>query len=310
MLGTIEAPRLRKRSGLDAAPTLGVGILYNAALPDYLRAHRDSFDFIEIIPEMFWTDAGRGAASRFAELGGWAAMLDLLAATCPIVAHNIGLSLGSADYFDVGYAAHIAEWQRRYAFPWHSDHLSFIRVTGADGHDHNAGLAVPVPYDRDVADMIVGRIKAVQATVPVPFLIENNVYFIDVPDQEMTEPEFLNRLAGESGCGILLDLHNLYANARNHGFDALGWLDELDLDHVVEIHIAGGSELAGMYTDSHEGPCPDPVWDLLSHTVQRTPRLRGITFEFHDSYYHLLKEDGIRAELERARRIWDRRVRA
>src|SRR6185503_17942887 len=98
-----------------------------------------------------------------------------------------------------------------------------------------------VPYDHDVADMIAARIETIQATVPAPFLIENNVYFIDVPGQDMTEPEFLNALTRRTGCGLLLDLHNLYANARNHGFDAFAWLDQLDLERVVEIQIAGGS---------------------------------------------------------------------
>jgi uncharacterized protein len=295
-------------SDLDALPMLGIGLLYNVALPDYVRARRETFDYIEIIPEMFWTDAGRGAEPRFVELSGWVELLDRVAQTSPIVAHNIGLSLGSADYFDDRYCVHIAEWQRRYAFPWHSDHLSFVRLTGTDGHDHNAGLAVPVPYDHDVAEMIAARIRSVRAAVPAPFLIENNVYFIDVPDQDMSEPQFLNTLAQKSGCGLLLDLHNLYANARNHGFDARAWLDELDLAQVIEIHIAGGSELAGMYTDSHAGPCPEPVWDLLADVVPRARRLRGITFEFHDSYYALLKEDGIASQLGRARAIWERRT--
>jgi uncharacterized protein (UPF0276 family) len=291
---------------LDALPTLGVGLLYNPALPEYIRDFRETFDYVEIIPEMFWTDAGRDASARFVELPGWIEMLEQLVQTCPVVAHNIGLSLGSADYFDESYAEHIAEWHARYDFAWHSDHLSFVRMTGTDGHDHNAGLAVPVPYDHEVADMIAARIDTVQAAVPVPFLIENNVYFIDVPGQDMTEPAFLNTLARRTGCGLLLDLHNLYANARNHEFDAFAWLEELELDRVVEIHIAGGSELAGMYTDSHAGPCPDPVWDLLEVVVPRAPRVRGITFEFHDSYYPLLKSEGIANELAHARDIWAR----
>jgi uncharacterized protein (UPF0276 family) len=293
-------------AALDALPALGIGLLYNPALPEYIRDFRETFDYVEIIPEMFWTDAGRGAPERFVELPGWIAMLERLVETCPVVAHNIGLSLGSADYFDESYAEHIAEWHERYEFAWHSDHLSFVRMTGADGHDHNAGLAVPVPYDREVADMIAARIEVVQAAAPIPFLIENNVYFIDVPGQDMTEPEFLNALAQRTGCGLLLDLHNLYANARNHRFDPVPWLNALDLEAVVELHIAGGSELAGMYTDSHAGPCPDPVWDLLERVLPRAPRVRGITFEFHDSYYPLLKTDGIRRELDHARAIWDR----
>jgi uncharacterized protein (UPF0276 family) len=292
------------RGDIEALPALGVGLLYNAALPEYLRDFPQTFDYVEIIPEMFWTDGGRDAAPRFIELSGWVDMLERLAGQTPLVAHNIGLSLGSADYFDTSYAEHIAQWHARYGFVWHSDHLSFVRMTGVDGHDHNAGLAVPVPYDFDVADLIAQRIEHVQAAVPIPFLIENNVYFIDVPDQDMSEPQFLNRLVQRTGCGLLLDLHNLYANARNHRFDAFAWLEELDLEHVVEIHIAGGSELAGMYSDSHAGPCPPPVWDLLETVVPRAPQLRGVTFEFHDSYYPLLKSEGIAAELDRARRIW------
>jgi uncharacterized protein (UPF0276 family) len=309
-MGNINvAARSGAAARLDALPLLGIGLAYNPSLAEYLCTRRGTFDYIEITPELFWLDAGRCAVPRFTELSGWVAMLDQLAAACPIVAHNIGLSLGSADFFDETYSEHIAAWQQRYRFPWHSDHLSFARLTGADGHDHNAGLAVPVPYDYDVLNMIATRINSVLATVPVPFLIENNVYFIDVPDQEMTEPQFLNRLARETGCGILLDLHNLYANARNHRFDTFAWLDELDLEQVIEIHIAGGGEIGGMYTDSHAGPCPQPVWDLLAHVVPRTPSLRGITFEFHDSYYPLLKADGVAAELGRARSIWERWIR-
>lgn len=75
----------------------------------------------------------------------------------------------------------------------------------------------------------------------MPFLLENNVYFTDIPEQEMTEPEFLNALTAEAGCGLLLDLHNLYANARNHGIDTEAFLHELDLSRVVEIHVAGGN---------------------------------------------------------------------
>jgi uncharacterized protein (UPF0276 family) len=147
----------------------------------------------------------------------------------------------------------------------------------------------------------------VQRAVSAPFLLENSVAFIDVPDQDMTEPEFLNAVATRSGCGLLLDVHNVYVNARNHGFDAYDFVDDLELEHVGEIHIAGGSELAGMYTDSHAGPCPEPVWELLEWVVPRAPNLSGITFEFHDSYYPLLKGDGIEAELRRSREIWDRR---
>jgi uncharacterized protein len=99
---------------------------------------------------------------------------------------------------------------------------------------------------------------------------------------------------------------NLYTNARNHGFDASAFLRALNLQAVVEVHVAGGSEFAGLYTDSHAGRCPQPVWLLLEEIMPRTPNLKGITFEFHDSYFPRLGADGLQEQLTRARAIWSR----
>lgn len=302
----MTAPMVRDSSP-SRIPTLGVGLLYNPSLPDFVRSSADSFDYVEVIPDMFWTDTGSRDGDRYVELEGWVKVLDRLhEARCPIVAHNIGLSLASADDCDPQYVANIGSWCRRYQTPWHSDHLSFSRVSGPDAHQHDAGIAVPVPYDQELLELVAQRIERVQNVVHKPFLIENNVYFITFSDQDLTEVEFLNALADRTGCFFLLDLHNLYANARNHSFDAFEWVDGLDLSRVAEIHIAGGSEVAGMYADSHSGPCPEPVWRLLEHVLPRTPNVGGVTFEFHDSYYPLLKEEGVRAELTKARAIWAR----
>jgi uncharacterized protein len=294
------------RDGSWSLPHLGAGILYNPSLSGFLRDHIHAYDYLEIIPDMFWTDGGRGVEPRYIELGTWVDELEALAGRVPLVSHSTGFSLGSADGFDIQPVEHLAEWHRRYGFMWHSDHLSFVRVSDGDGHDENAALALPFPYDEEMLDLVVDRVDLVQGKVPLPFLIENNVAFVEAPEQEMSEPQFLNRLHERTGCGLLLDLHNLYANARNHRFDALDFLDDLNLRAVVEIHIAGGSELGGMWTDSHAGPVAEPVWDLLEATVPRTPALCGITFEFHDSYFSLLGDIGVAEQLVRARSAWDR----
>lgn len=291
---------------LSALPTLGVGVLYNPSLPEFLRAEVEAVDYIEITPDMFWTDHGPGSNPQYEELESWVEFLDWIAERRPVVAHNIGLSIGNAGRFDENYIRHIESWNKRYCFPWHSDHLAFADVVGADGHIRNAGSALPVPYDFEALDMLVERVNKVQEIVPVPFLLENNVYFVVIPDQEMTEPQFLNALTAQTGCGLLLDIHNLYANARNHDFDARDFVEELDLTKVVETHIAGGSEFAGMYTDSHSGACPDAVWELLEYVVPRAPNLSAITFEFHDSYYPFLGPEGLREQLTRARSIFAR----
>jgi uncharacterized protein (UPF0276 family) len=201
----------------------------------------------------------------------------------------------------------VARWQARYRMPWHSDHLSFIRMPGVDAHTPlSAGLPIAVPYDAEVLDMLAERVEYVQRRIPAPFLLENNVYYVDLPEQEMTEPEFLNALVHRTGGGLLLDVHNVVVNATNHGFDAREFIFALDLAHVVELHIAGGSELAGLYTDSHAGPVAEPVWELLDDVVAGCPNLCGITFEFDESWYPVMKAGGVREELRLARRVWER----
>lgn len=290
--------------GASPPSALGVGLLYNSALPEFVRANLGAFDYLSITPDLFWLDRGPRHDQRYEEIEPWIETLDWVAARRPIVSHNIGLSIGSAASLDAAYLEQIARFHRRYQFLWHSDHLSFAQVPGASGEDHHAGLAVPIPYDEDMLELVANRVTLVKQEIAIPFLLENSVYFVDIPDQDMTEVEFLNRLTQRSGCGLLLDLHNLYTNARNHGFDGFRFLDQVDLNSVVEIHIAGGDEFAGMYTDSHAGPCPEPVWELLDHVISRTPNLRGVTFEFHFSYYPLMGEAGVLGQLDRARAMW------
>jgi uncharacterized protein (UPF0276 family) len=300
----VESQRTGAAGDFAALPRLGVGVLFNLALPGFLRSHRDAWDYVEVIPDMFWRDYGADSEPRYEELEPWMADLGWIADRAPLIAHNIGLSLAGTSAFDRGYLVKLREWHERFGFVWHSDHLAFVDVASAHGIDHNAGLAVPVPYDREVLDLVAERVRRVQQEIQTPFLVENNVSFIAFPDQEMSEPEFLNRLAQRTGCGLLLDLHNVYTNARNHDFDAQEFVDAIDLERVIEVHIAGGSDLDGMWLDSHAGACPERVFELLEHVAAQAVNLRAITFEFNDSYFVVLGEDGLREQLDRARRIW------
>lgn len=291
---------------LAMTPALGVGVLHNPVVPDLLARDPGLVDYVSITPDMFWTDRGPDAPRRFVELESWLKFLDWAVGRFPLVAHSIGLSLGSAEFSDDAYVEQLGRWHQRYDFRWHSDHLSFAQVRSASGHEQHAGMAVPLPFDFDVLEMLAERIRALRPRLASPFLVENAVAYLSFSEQDMTEPRFLNALVRDSGCALLLDLHNLYTNARNHNFDASAFLRELDLDAVVEVHIAGGGEFAGMYADSHSGPCPEPVWSLLEEVMPRAPNLKGVTFEFHDSYFPRFGAEGVREELARARAVWSR----
>jgi uncharacterized protein len=105
---------------------------------------------------------------------------------------------------------------------------------------------------------------------------------------------------------LLLDIHNVYANARNHGFDPREFVSRIDPSIIVELHIAGGDEFMGMYTDSHAGPVADAIWENLDHALTHASGVRAVTYEFHESYYRQLKNEGIREQLRHAREIWSR----
>jgi len=287
------------------AQRLGVGIMANLAIAPFI-AMDGAVDYLAVTPDMFWIDQGAvEGPQRYKDIPSWVAILE--ASALPKVSHHIGLSIASAIPTDPGYVAQMAAWAARWQAQWLSEHLAFVSI--ADGHDATAaGLALTAPFDRDVLDLAVDRARYVIEHTRAPFLLENSPYYVTFDDSDLREAEFLNRFCAESGGGLLLDLHNLYCNVVNHGVSGHRFLDELDLATVVEVHIAGGAELGGMYADSHSGAPPEPVWDLLDDLVARAPNLRGITFEFHDSYLPRLGFDGTADVIARARRAWDARA--
>jgi uncharacterized protein (UPF0276 family) len=165
-------------------------------------------------------------------------------------------------------------------------------------------LTMPLTLDEETLELVAGRAREVRARIPTPFLIENNVYYFTLEDEAYDEATFLRELCARSGCGLLLDLHNLHTNCRNHGQDPYAYLARLDLEQVLEIHVAGGMELDGMYVDAHSGPSPEPVWELLAWTLPRCPRLGGVTFELFGSWFETMGEQGLLRQLDRMRELW------
>lgn len=310
--GPARGNLLRSQASPTAHPVdpgvepLGVGIVHNPALSDLLRSDPDVVDYLSVTPETFWVDSEDGSgAARFAEIASLVGVLDDFARHRPVVAHGIGLSIASAGPLDDGLLDQIARWRDRYGLRWYSEHLSYTTVSLAAGLDRRIGLGLPPPYDHDVLDLLCERVATVVDRVGAPFALENGVTYTDLPDEDMTEPAFLNALVERTGCHVLLDLHNLHTNAVNGMCDAAEYLDELDLGAVVEIHVAGGHEVNGFHVDGHTGRCPPEVWELLAAVVPRCPNLRGVTFEFHEGRYADLGEAGVREELATARAIWE-----
>jgi uncharacterized protein (UPF0276 family) len=159
-----------------------------------------------------------------------------------------------------------------------SDHVCFVRAGGLD-----SGHLMPVPRTREALDVLVDNVKTVQAALNVPFALENIAALLEWPDAEMTEAQFLSELTDRTGCLLLVDVANLYANARNLGQDPVALLDELPLERLAYVHIAGGVEHHGVYHDTHAHPVLPEVLDLLGELVSRTDP-PGVLLERDDDY--------------------------
>jgi uncharacterized protein (UPF0276 family) len=288
-------------------PRLGVGLAYQGSVRSFVKEHLEEFDYLEVIPDIFWSETlAEDGTSRFEDNLEQMRVLDQVAEHRPLVSHSVGLSIGSAERFDTHYVEQLARWNQRYRFPWMSEHLAFTRLPLPTGEHLDLGVMAPVPYDVDILELLVQRITAVQAAVRAPFLLENNVYYYQLPEQDLSEAEFLNQLMRRTDCGLLLDLHNVYTNARNHGFEPRDFLATLDLSRVVELHVAGGLEWDGIYMDAHSGVCPEPVWELLEELLPRLPNLGGVVFELFGNYFPSMGAEALVGQLRRIRAALER----
>lgn len=283
---------------------LGVGLLYQPVLDDLLRSDAWPADYLEVIPDTVWHDAGRGASPRFVVDEDVRRLLDRVRARMPVLLHGIGLSIGSADALDEEYVDQLVDWAQWLDCPWVSEHLAYCTSTEG-GVPVSVGLTLPVALEQSTVDLVGPRVRGLRDRLDRPLLLENNVYYFATQGEELTEPAVLDRLCADHGASVLLDLHNLHVNVRNGVMDADDYLAELDLSTVREIHIAGGMELDGFYVDAHSGAPPEEVWDLLDEVVPRCADLGGVTFELLGSWFTDVGVDGVTMVVERTRASLD-----
>jgi len=278
-----------------------IGLLNNPVVPSVVKYAPSLVEYIDVIPDRLWYDFEQAEATggRFHRVVGAIEERKKCAEGRVLGGHGIGLSLPSAIPLDMAMVGEVASLGRELKFQWFSEHLSMFLVSHGSVPNSQAGLGLPVPYDEEVFGIIATKLAVLKQELACDLLLENGAVFTPVPDSEMTEPEFLNRLYSETGCGTLLDLHNLYVGQLNGVLSAVEYLEQLNPDCVHEIHLAGGDEMAGFYTDSHSGITPQEVWSWAYKFCPSFNNLKAIVFEFHESYFNKLGLSGIAQELER-----------
>jgi uncharacterized protein (UPF0276 family) len=268
-----------------AMPSLGVGLGWRAEI-DITVERLPDVDWVEVVAENLHAEHLPESIVLLRERG------------IPVLPHAVSLSVGGAEPVDPQRIEHLAELADVLDAPVASDHVCFVRAGGLD-----AGHLMPVPRTREALDVLVANVKTVQANLNVPFALENIAALLEWPDAELTEAQFLAELTERTGCLLLVDVANLYANARNLGQDPMLLLDELPLDRLAYAHIAGGVEHHGVYHDTHAHPVLPQVLELLGELVSRTT-LPGVLLERDD---HYPTDAELAAELAAIRTTMDRK---
>jgi uncharacterized protein len=210
-------------------------------------------DFVEVISENFMVDGGQPRH-----------ILRQVRERYPVALHGVSMSIGSADGLDAAYLQRLKALVDEIEPLFVSDHLSWSRFGGFNSHD-----LLPVPYTEEALDVVCTHIAMAQDVLGRPMLFENPSSYLSFDDASMTEWEFIARMAQRTGCGLLLDVNNLFVSATNHGFDPLEYLDALPVERVRQIHLAGHTQGRGLLIDTHDTPVREEVWALYTLAMSR-----------------------------------------
>ena len=234
------------------------GVGYKADYFTDLETDPGPVEWIEIHAENYMGEGGRPLAQ-----------LRHLRERFAVSVHGVGLSIGGEGALDRDHLArlkHLLGWLEPQSF---SEHLAWSTHETAFLND-----LLPLPYTEATLRRVAAHIDEVQETLGRRMLLENPSTYLTFEASEMAEVEFLRELTHRTGCGLLLDVNNVFVSATNQQTDAKAYIDDFPMAAVGEIHLGGHTEDADehgapLLIDSHDRPVVDPVWDLYAYTISR-----------------------------------------
>lgn len=237
-------------------PSTNLGIGIGLRIPHYedILTHTPPVDWFEIISENFMVEGGKPLE-----------VLDKILAHYPVVQHGVSLAIGSPEPLDFDYLKRLKALLCKTGSPWVSDHLCWGKLPGANYHD-----LLPLPYTEEVIDYVSERARIVQDYLEVPFALENLSSYVSFQQDGMTEWEFYTRVVETADILMMLDVNNIYVSSRNHGFDPKEYYDNIPMERVVQIHLAGHSDRGKYVLDTHDHPVREEVWEIYSAVWPRT----------------------------------------
>lgn len=239
-------------------PNLGIGI--GLRIPHYTEIFNNNpdIDWFEIISENFMVEGGKPLE-----------ILQKILERYPVVQHGVSLAIGSPDPLDFDYLKRLKALTKITKTPWVSDHLCWGRAPGAHYHD-----LLPLPYTQEVIDYVAERARIVQDYLELPFALENLSSYVAYRHDQMPEWEFYTAVVEKADIHMMLDVNNIYVSSRNHGFDPKTYYENIPLERVLQIHLAGHSDYGAYVLDTHDDFVRDEVWAIYADVY---PRTKGVS---------------------------------
>lgn len=241
-------------SQVSALPKLGLGVGLRNEHFNHILAEKPDVDWFEAISENFMDSGGRP---------GW--VIRQIAEHYPVVLHGVSMSIGSTDPINEAYLQKLKTLADDVQARWVSDHLCWTGVLSVNSHD-----LLPLPLNQETLDHIVSRVHHVQEVLQRPLILENPSTYASFQNSDVPEPQFLRALSDATGCGLLLDVNNVYVSCFNDGTDPLDYLEAIPFERVVQMHLAGHTNCGSYLLDTHDKPVTRAVWELFRLAWQRT----------------------------------------
>ncbi|GAA4895991.1 DUF692 domain-containing protein [Streptomyces coeruleoprunus] len=251
---------------------LGVGIGWRPEIADAVES-LPGVDWVEVVAENLCDDHLPDSLVRLRERG------------VTVVPHGVSLGLGGAERPDAERLARLAARATALGAPLVTEHIAFVRAGGPHTASPalEAGHLLPVPRTWEALDVLCENVRIAQDALPVPLALENIAALFSWPDDELTEGQFLAELVARTGVRLLIDVANLHTNRVNRGDDPVKALEELPLESIAYVHVAGGVERDGVWHDTHAHPVPPQVLDLLGELASRVAP-PGVLLERDDDF--------------------------
>jgi uncharacterized protein (UPF0276 family) len=284
------SPGSRARLGL---PDLGVGVGLRVPHYRHVLSERPEVDFFEVISENFMVQGGKPRYHLARVLESYR-----------VVQHGVSLGIAGPEPLNREYLKRLKELLAQVKPPWLSDHFCWSGAGGAHLHD-----LLPIPYTKQAVDRIVERAREVQDFLELRFVLENTSSYLTFKSSTLSEWEFIGEIAERADIGLLFDVNNVYVSAYNHGFDPYEFVEHVPHERIVQIHLAGHTNLGAYIIDTHRGQVIPPVWDLYRRTLELTgPVSTLIEWDDEIPAFNVLlaeteKARAVRAEVRTGKRL-------